>query len=131
MAAIADVNGDGAADVIVPARGYREVAVVTFAGGPRELGRVRHAARVVTNIVVGLVSGKRAAVYGLSDGTIAVLPAARRAIAAAVWRKALTRGRSLGAMPPDPPLVSGHPPIPSATLQRSGPEAFNPDTAPW
>ena len=74
MAAIADVNGDGAADVIVPARGYREVAVVTFAGGPRELGRVRHAARVVTNIVVGLVSGKRAAVYGLSDGTIAVLP---------------------------------------------------------
>ena len=74
MAAIADVNGDGAADVIVPAKGYREVAVVTFAGGPRELGRVRHAAKVVTNIVVGLVSGKRAAVYGLANGTVAILP---------------------------------------------------------
>ena len=56
------------------AKGYREVAVVTFAGGPRELGRVRHAAKVVTNIVVGLVSGKRAAVYGLANGTVAILP---------------------------------------------------------
>jgi hypothetical protein len=78
LAAIADVNGDGAADVIVPAKGYREVAVVTFAGGPRELCRVRHAAKVVTNIVVGLVSGKRAAVYGLANGTVAVLPLPER-----------------------------------------------------
>ena len=75
MSAVADVNGDGAADAIVPTRGYREVAAVSFAGGrARELGRVSHTARVVTNIVVGLVSGVRAAVYGLSDGTVAVVP---------------------------------------------------------
>ena len=75
MAAVADVDGDGAADVIVPARGHREVAAVSFAGGQvREIARVRHTARVVTNIVVGLVSGMRAAVYGLSDGAVAVVP---------------------------------------------------------
>jgi len=28
----------------------------------------------VTNIVVGLVSGVRSGVYGLSDGTVVVLP---------------------------------------------------------
>lgn len=75
MAAVADVDGDGAADAIVSARGHREVAAVSFAGGQvREIARVRHTARVVTNIVVGLVSGMRAAVYGLSDRAVAVVP---------------------------------------------------------
>ena len=74
MAAVADVDGHGAAEAIVPARGYREVVVVSFADGRLdELGRVRHDARVVTNLVVGLVSGVRGAVYGLSDGTVAVV----------------------------------------------------------
>ena len=75
MAAVADVDGDGTAEAIVPVRGHREVALVSFAGGQlREIARVRHAVRVVTNIVVGLVSGVRAAVYGLSDGAVAVVP---------------------------------------------------------
>ncbi|MBT4711488.1 MAG: VCBS repeat-containing protein [Alphaproteobacteria bacterium] len=75
MAAIWDVNGDGADDIIVPSVGYRRVAIVTFAGGTaRELGWIDHDAFVATNIVVGLVSGVRAAVYGLSDGTVVVLP---------------------------------------------------------
>ena len=78
MAAIADVNGDGAADVIVPTRGHREVAVVTFANGQiGELGRLRHTDRVVTDLVVGRVSGIRAAVYGLSDGSVVVVPLPR------------------------------------------------------
>ncbi len=75
MSAIWDANGDGAADIIVPDRSYRRVAVVSFAEGEiRELGQAVHPAPVATNIVVGLVSGVRAAVYGLSDGTVAVLP---------------------------------------------------------
>ncbi len=74
MAAVADVDGDRAADAIVPVRGHREVAVVTFTDNRiDELGRLAHAFRVVTNIVVGLVSGVRAAVYGLSDGSVVVL----------------------------------------------------------
>lgn len=74
MSAVWDVNGDGAADIIVPDRSYRRVAVVSFAGGEiRELGQAFHPAPVVTNIVVGFVSGVRAAVYGLSDGTVALL----------------------------------------------------------
>jgi hypothetical protein len=75
MAAIWDVNGDGADDIIVPSLDYRRVAIVSFAGGtPRELGWIEHDAIVVTNIVVGLVSGVRSGVYGLSDGTVVVLP---------------------------------------------------------
>lgn len=79
MSAIADVNGDGIPDMIVPAPGFRQVVLVTFAGGVlAELGRATHTAEVVTNIVVGRAgiagSGGLAAVYGLSDGTVAVLP---------------------------------------------------------
>ena len=71
MAAVADANGDGVADAIVPTLGYRELAGVTFAGGrARELGHVRHTARIVTNIVVGLASGFRAAVYDLAGDAI-------------------------------------------------------------
>jgi hypothetical protein len=74
LAAIADFNGDGVDDIILPTLGYRRVVVVSFAGGaPQTLGWIDHPAPVTTNIVVGLVSGVRAAVYGLSYGTVVVL----------------------------------------------------------
>ncbi len=74
MSAVADVNRDGVADIIVPGDSRRKLIGVTFAGGKsRRLFEQRHARPIVSAVVaIATKSGNRF-VYGLADDTLIVL----------------------------------------------------------
>jgi hypothetical protein len=76
QAAIADWNGDGVADLLVPDARRRELRIVTFAGGKfKELERIANPQPIVTAVLPARLgqSGRVAVVYGLSDGTLAAI----------------------------------------------------------
>jgi hypothetical protein len=74
MAAVADFDGDGVADIVAPSFDRSRLRVVSFAPGPREIANVPLPAKAVTNL--GLVagsSGPPAIAVGLADGSLAVI----------------------------------------------------------
>jgi len=82
QAAVADWNGDGIPDLLVPDARRRELRIVTFAGGMfKELERIANPQPIVTAVLPAQFgqSGRVAVVYGLSDGTlIAISPSSTR-----------------------------------------------------
>ncbi len=76
QAAIADWNGDGVVDLLVPDAQRRALRIVTFAGGKfQELDRIDNPGRIVTAVLPVKFddSDRPAVVYGLSDGTLVAI----------------------------------------------------------
>ncbi len=73
LAALADANGDGVSDIIVPNEARDSLRIVTFVCGKfRELGRVEHDAEIAGNLIGIKVQARPGVVYPLTDGTLAV-----------------------------------------------------------
>ena len=76
MSAVADVDGDGIADIILPSLDRNQLAAVSFAGGkPRELCAMQLQYAIVTSIVAADLDGKGASelVFGLANGALVVI----------------------------------------------------------
>jgi hypothetical protein len=68
LAAVADFDGDGIADLAVPSLDRRSLRFVTFRGGPRELARKRLPAPAVADFEVIRRGRRPAVVVGLAGG---------------------------------------------------------------
>ena len=74
MAAVADFDGDGVADIAAPSLDRSHLRIVSFAPQPREIASVPLPAKAVTNL--GLVAegaGPPAIAVGLADGSLVVI----------------------------------------------------------
>ncbi len=74
MAAVADFDGDGIADIAAPSLDRTHLRIVSFAPRPREIASVPLPAKAATNL--GLVTesaGPPAIVAGLADGSLIVI----------------------------------------------------------
>lgn len=73
MAAVLDLNGDGAADIVLPDQGQKVLKAVSYANGEfKTLWSIPNDARIVTSVVVSDIDGKGRPdiVYGLADGRV-------------------------------------------------------------
>ncbi len=74
MAASADFDGDGAADIVAPSLDRSALRIVSFAPRPREIVSIPLPAKAVTDIgLVGEKSGPPAIAIGLADGSLALM----------------------------------------------------------
>lgn len=76
MAAVADMDGDSIADLILPSLDRRSIRVISLAGGQAaEPYRIDLAAEIVTTIGAYVIKGRKRPVIcvGLADGTLALL----------------------------------------------------------
>lgn len=76
MRAIADIDGDGVVDIIVPSLDRRRLIAVSFAGGKsRELRSAAHARPIVTAIVAADLDaqGELDFIYGLEGGAVVLI----------------------------------------------------------
>jgi hypothetical protein len=72
MAAVADFDGDGVADIAAPSLDRSRLRIVSFKPGPREIASIALPAKAATNI--GLIGGKPPAIaVGLADGSLALI----------------------------------------------------------
>jgi len=82
QAAVADWNGDGVPDLLVPDAQRRKLRIVTFAGGKfKELERIENPQQIVTAVLPAHLdrSGRVSVVFGLADGTlVAISPSSTR-----------------------------------------------------
>lgn len=74
MAAAADFDGDGIADIAAPSLDRSRLRIVSFAPGPREIASVALPAKAATNLgLVAQSKGPPAIAVGLADGSLAVI----------------------------------------------------------
>jgi hypothetical protein len=74
MAAVADFDGDGVADVAAPSLDRTHLRIVSFAPAPREITNVPLPAKAVTNLgLVAETAGPPAVTLGLADGSLVVI----------------------------------------------------------
>ncbi len=73
MAAVIDVDGDGAADLALPSLDRSRLRLVSFAPRPREFRSLPLPARVVTDFGVVGGNGAPSIVFGLADGALMAL----------------------------------------------------------
>ncbi len=74
MAAVADFDGDGIADIAAPSLDRTDLRIVSFAPRPREIASVPLPAKAATNLaLVTQTEGPPAIAVGLEDGTLAVI----------------------------------------------------------
>jgi len=77
MAAVLDLDGDGADDILLPDQTRRELLAVGYAGGTfRSIWKASNRDPIVTAVVAADVDGTggRDVVYGLADGSVWLLP---------------------------------------------------------
>jgi hypothetical protein len=74
MAAVADFNGDGVADIAAPSLDRSRLRIVSFAPKAREIANVPLPAKAVTNLgLVAEAARPPAIAVGLADGSLAVI----------------------------------------------------------
>jgi len=74
MAAVADFDGDGAADIAAPSLDRSRLRIVSFAPKAREIASVPLPEKALTNFaLVAEASGPPAIAVGLADGSLAVI----------------------------------------------------------
>jgi len=76
MRAIADIDGDGVVDIVLPSLDKRRLTAVSFAGGKgREIRSIRHDSPIVTAIVTADMDGRGELdfVYGLENGAVVLI----------------------------------------------------------
>ncbi len=74
MAAVADFDGDGVADIAAPSLDRRRLRIVSFAPKAREIASVPLPAKAQTNLgLVAESSGPPAIAAGLADGSLVVI----------------------------------------------------------
>jgi hypothetical protein len=73
LAAFADFDGDGVADLALPAFDRASLRIISFAPQPREIANIKLPAKAVTDL--GLVPGgpMPAVTLGLEDGSLVVI----------------------------------------------------------
>lgn len=77
MAAVLDLDGDGADDIVLPDQARRTLHAVAFAGGTfRTIWKVPGRERIATSVVAADFdgNGRPDLVYGLADGSVRLLP---------------------------------------------------------
>ena len=77
MAAVLDLDGDGADDILLPDQTRRELLGIGYADGKfRVLWTVLNRDRIVTSVVIADVDGNGIpdVLYGLNDGSVRMLP---------------------------------------------------------
>ncbi|HEY1475892.1 MAG TPA: VCBS repeat-containing protein [Pseudolabrys sp.] len=78
MAAAADFDGDGIADIAAPSLDRNRLRIVSFAPQPREIASVPLPAKAVTDFaLIAEASGPPAIAVGLADGSLAVIRRSR------------------------------------------------------
>ena len=74
MAAMADFDGDGVADIAAPSLDCSRLRLVSFAPKARDIADLPLPAKAVTNLaLVAEASGPPAIAVGLADGSLAVI----------------------------------------------------------
>ncbi len=74
MAAAADFDGDGIADLAVPSLDRSRLRILSFARAPHEIASVALPAKAVTNIgLIAGAAGPPAIVVGLADGSLVAI----------------------------------------------------------
>ena len=76
MHAVADIDGDGVVDIIVPSLDRRRLVAVSFVGGTaREVRSVTHDSPIATSIVMADLDGNGTPeiIYGLESGAVTVI----------------------------------------------------------
>ena len=76
MHAVADIDGDGIVDIIIPSLDRRRLVAISFAGGKaREVQSITHDSPIVTQIVMADIdrNGMPEIVYGLASGAVTVI----------------------------------------------------------
>src|SRR5690606_2625634 len=69
LSAVADFDGDGVADLVIPSFDRRAIRIITFRGGIREIARVALTAQVMTDFVqIADGSGAAKFLFGTTDG---------------------------------------------------------------
>jgi hypothetical protein len=74
MAATADFDGDGTADLAVPSLDRTRLRIIAFVSKPHEIANIPLPSRATTNL--GLVadgSGPPAIIAGLADGSLVLI----------------------------------------------------------
>jgi hypothetical protein len=71
MSAVADFDGDGLPDLAVPSFSRRELRIIAFAPGPREVARIALPARAVTDFaLLKDAAGRPAVLLALENGAL-------------------------------------------------------------
>ena len=71
MSAVADFDGDGIADLAIPAFDRRALRLIAFAPKPREIARLALPGQIVTEVhMLPDRLGGPAIVFGLDDGRL-------------------------------------------------------------
>ena len=73
MSVVADIDGDGHPDLVVPSLDRQSLRIIAFAPAIHDIARIALPARIATNIAGILIDGRMAFIAGGDDGRLMVI----------------------------------------------------------